>query len=138
MTILLSMWLAFTVQLCIVDEIPHEPPHAFDMDKLKTLNVLLGALVLVLMYVFIVFELTHRTLAAILASSLSIGVLSVVDERPNMVQIMSFVDVDTLLLLFSMMILVSILVPSGIFDYSALLAYKVSSTKINIRTFTVI
>lgn len=40
-------------------------------------------------------------------------------------EILSWIDVDTLLLLFSMMMLVAILSDTGIFDYLAVYAYKV-------------
>ena len=40
-------------------------------------------------------------------------------------ELMSWIDVDTLLLLFSMMILVGIIAETGIFDWLAVYAYKV-------------
>lgn len=48
------------------------------------------------------------------------------NERPPMTLIMSWIDIETLLLLFGMMILVAILSETGIFDYLAVYAYKVS------------
>ena len=42
-----------------------------------------------------------------------------------MTELMSWIDMDTLLLLFSMMILVAIIADTGIFDYLAVYAYKV-------------
>lgn len=47
------------------------------------------------------------------------------NERPPMALIMSWIDIETLLLLFGMMILVAILSETGIFDYLAVYAYKV-------------
>lgn len=47
------------------------------------------------------------------------------NERPPMTLIMSWIDIETLLLLFGMMILVAILSETGIFDYLAVYAYKV-------------
>lgn len=55
------------------------------------------------------------------------------NERPPMTLIMSWIDIETLLLLFGMMILVAILSETGIFDYLAVYAYKVSFLK-NYRT----
>jgi Na+/H+ antiporter NhaD/arsenite permease-like protein len=43
-----------------------------------------------------------------------------------MAELISWIDVETLLLLFSMMMLVAILSESGIFDYLAVYAYKVT------------
>jgi Na+/H+ antiporter NhaD/arsenite permease-like protein len=42
-----------------------------------------------------------------------------------MAELISWIDVETLLLLFSMMMLVAILSETGIFDYLAVYAYKV-------------
>jgi Na+/H+ antiporter NhaD/arsenite permease-like protein len=42
-----------------------------------------------------------------------------------MSELISWIDAETLLLLFSMMVLVAILSETGIFDYLAVYAYKV-------------
>lgn len=52
------------------------------------------------------------------------------NERPPMTLIMSWIDIETLLLLFGMMILVAILSETGIFDYLAVYAYKVNMLNI--------
>lgn len=44
-----------------------------------------------------------------------------------MAEIISWIDVDTLLLLFSMMILVAIVADTGVFDFLAVYAYKVNT-----------
>jgi len=54
------------------------------------------------------------------------GILAAMNERPPMTLIMSWIDIETLLLLFGMMILVAILSETGIFDYLAVYAYKVN------------
>lgn len=46
-------------------------------------------------------------------------------QRPTMAELISWIDVETLLLLFSMMMLVAILSETGIFDFMAVYAYKV-------------
>ena len=58
-----------------------------------------------------------------------LGILAVMNERPPMTLIMSWIDIETLLLLFGMMILVAILSETGIFDYLAVYAYKVRVIK---------
>jgi Na+/H+ antiporter NhaD/arsenite permease-like protein len=45
-----------------------------------------------------------------------------------MAELISWIDVETLLLLFSMMMLVAILSETGIFDYMAVYAYEVRLT----------
>lgn len=52
------------------------------------------------------------------------------DERPTMADIMSWIDTETLLLLFGMMILVAILSETGIFDYLAVYAYKITNGQV--------
>lgn len=54
------------------------------------------------------------------------------NQRPPMSQIMSWIDIETLLLLFGMMILVAILSETGIFDYLAVYAYKVRMIEMNL------
>lgn len=78
-----------------------------------------------IMYCYIFFKVVHRTLAAMLASTMSVAILAALNERPTMSEIISWIDAETLLLLFSMMTLVAIFSETGIFDYMAVLAYKV-------------
>lgn len=47
-------------------------------------------------------------------------------QRPTKDELSSWVDIETLLLLFCMMVIVGILSETGIFDYLAITAYKVN------------
>lgn len=98
----------------------------------KDRAVIYAAIVLIGLYIMIIWEVVNRTFAAIIASTMAIGILAALDERPPMSEIMGWIDVETLLLLFGMMILVAILSETGIFDYLAVYAYKVC----NFRFFT--
>lgn len=60
-----------------------------------------------------------------IVSTTSIAVLALVGERPTMLEILSWMDVETLLLLFSMMLLVTLLAETGVFDYLAVVAFEV-------------
>lgn len=91
----------------------------------KDLGIILATLVLLGLYVLIIWELVHRTFAAMIASTLAIGILAAMNERPPMALIISWIDVETLLLLFGMMILVAVLSETGVFDYLAVYAFKV-------------
>lgn len=62
-----------------------------------------------------------------LASTMSVAVLAALNARPTMAEIVSWIDIETLLLLFSMMTLVTIFSETGVFDYTAVLAYKVNN-----------
>jgi P protein len=96
-------------------------PSPLDLE----MGLIYATIVLLGLYVMIIWELVHRTFAAMIASTMSIGILAVMNQRPTMTQIMSWIDIETLLLLFGMMILVAILSETGIFDYLAVYAYKV-------------
>lgn len=65
-----------------------------------------------------------------LASTMSVGILAALNERPTMAELISWIDMDTLLLLFSMMVLVGIIAETGIFDWLAVYAYKITSGKL--------
>lgn len=96
----------------------------------KDIGVIYAAVVLLGLYIMIVWEVVHRTFAAMIASTMAIAILAALDERPAMADIMSWIDVETLLLLFGMMILVAILSETGIFDYLAVYAYKITNGKV--------
>lgn len=91
-------------------------------------NIHVGAmcagLVLLTFYTLVIYEIVHRTFAAILTSTMAIGLLSALNDRPLMTDIMKWMNCETLLLLFSMMILVAILTETGIFNYIAVDAFK--------------
>ncbi|KAJ8688448.1 hypothetical protein QAD02_024243 [Eretmocerus hayati] len=89
-----------------------------------------GAVILIGLYVLIVFEILNRTIAALLAAASSLAILAVFNEKPTTYEIISWIDVDTLLLLSSMMILVAIVADTGIFDYLAVYAYKITNGKV--------
>ncbi|XP_055713012.1 P protein isoform X1 [Phlebotomus papatasi] len=96
----------------------------------KEAGIIYAAIVLLGLYIMIIWEVVHRTFAAMIASTLSIAVLAALDERPSMPELMSWIDVETLLLLFGMMILVAILSETGIFDYLAVYAYKITNGRV--------
>lgn len=96
----------------------------------KDMGIIYAAIVLFGLYIMIIWELVHRTFAAIIASTMAIGILAAMNERPPMTLIMSWIDIETLLLLFGMMILVAILSETGIFDYLAVYAYKITNGKV--------
>lgn len=91
----------------------------------ETSGIIWAGLVLIGMYTLIIFDIIHRTFAAVLASTCALAVLAARGDRPTMDVIIAWIDVETLLLLFSMMILVSFISQTGFFDYAAVFAYKV-------------
>ncbi|XP_050685740.1 P protein-like isoform X2 [Leptidea sinapis] len=92
-------------------------------------GVIYAAFLLLFLYVLIIFEIVNRTIAAILAASLGIAVLAINGTRPSLLELVTWLDVETLLLLFSMMILVAILAETGLFDYLAVVAFETTGGK---------
>lgn len=64
-------------------------------------------------------------MAALLVSTSALSVLALVGERPSLEEMVAWLDVETLLLLFSMMILVAIMSETGLFDFLAVYAFEV-------------
>ncbi|CAD7003051.1 P protein-like [Ceratitis capitata] len=89
-------------------------------------GIILGGLVLAFLYISIVWELINRTFVSIIAATLAIAVLGFMRSWPNVSKIIKWMDTETLLLLFGMMVLVGVLAESGIFDYFAVQAYRIS------------
>ncbi|XP_017128152.1 P protein [Drosophila elegans] len=89
-------------------------------------GVIYAALLLIALYVLIVFELTDRTFAALLMATTGIAILTALGNRPTLQNIISWIDFETLMLLLGMMILVAIMSETGIFDWMAVLAYRIS------------
>ncbi|CAH0602028.1 unnamed protein product [Chrysodeixis includens] len=93
-------------------------------------GVIYACVLLCALYVLIIFEAINRTMAAVLVSTTSIAVLALVGERPSLPELISWLDVETLLLLFSMMVLVAIIAETGLFDYLAVFTFEVTKGKI--------
>ncbi|XP_071426197.1 P protein [Pithys albifrons albifrons] len=93
-------------------------------------QVTVASIILVGVYVLIIFEIVHRTLAAMLGSLAALAALAIVGERPSMVKVVQWIDYETLALLFGMMILVAIFSETGFFDYCAVKAYRFSRGKV--------
>ncbi|KAG5316495.1 P protein, partial [Acromyrmex insinuator] len=94
------------------------------------IGIPLAAVVLIILYILIIFEVVHKALAAMLASTMSIAILAALNERPSMSELISWIDMDTLLLLFSMMILVANIAETGVFDWLAVYAYKITAGRL--------
>jgi P protein len=69
-----------------------------------------------------------------IASTLSIAFLAALDDRPTHEEIIGWIDVETILLLFSMMILVGIMSETGVFNHIAVYAYKVQEIEFTFIT----
>nr|XP_032525684.1 P protein-like isoform X1 [Danaus plexippus plexippus] len=93
----------------------------------ETEGLIYASVLLATLYILIIFEIVNRTLAALLSSSLGVATLALVGERPSLPELISWLDVETLLLLFSMMILVAIIAETGLFDFLAVKAFEITA-----------
>jgi len=103
------------------------PVSIFLHNSVYRYKELLAAFVLGGMYILIVFELVDRTVAAIVGSFFAIATLSLVNARPPLTVIVTWIEYNTLALLFGMMIIVGIFSTTGFFEWIALKAYEVSN-----------
>ncbi len=103
-------------------------------------------IILVVVYVLIVFEVVHRTIAALLGSFWAVSFLSVIETRPAFLevclylplislrmikltpflQVVSWIDFETICFLFGMMMMMAIFSQTGFFEWCAIKAYKLS------------
>uniref|UniRef100_A0A8D0M9F7 OCA2 melanosomal transmembrane protein n=1 Tax=Sus scrofa TaxID=9823 RepID=A0A8D0M9F7_PIG len=65
-------------------------------------QVTIAAVILAGVYVLIIFEIVHRTLAAMLGSLAALAALAVIGDRPTLTQVVEWIDFETLALLFGM------------------------------------
>lgn len=93
-------------------------------------GLVLAACVLIFLYTLIIFEIVHRTLAAMIGATAALAALTIVAERPSLEQVATWIDVETLTLLFSMMLLVAVLCETGFFDYLAVWAFRLAKGEI--------
>ena len=105
--------------------------HVVQLSDVAAYQVLFAAVILVFVYVFIVFELLDRTVAAMLGSFITLATLSAVDERPALETIIGWIEYETVCLLFGMMVMVGIFASTGFFEWIAVKAYKASKGNIN-------
>ncbi|XP_039600635.1 P protein isoform X1 [Polypterus senegalus] len=91
---------------------------------------IIAAVILAGVYVLIIFEIVHRTLAAMLGSLAALAALAFIGDRPSLMKVVEWIDYETLALLFGMMILVAIFSDTGFFDYCAVKAYRLSRGRV--------
>ncbi|XP_066562187.1 P protein [Amia ocellicauda] len=93
-------------------------------------QVAIAGVILTGVYVLIIFEIVHRTLAAMLGSLAALAALAIIGDRPSLGRVVEWIDYETLALLFGMMILVAIFSETGFFDYCAVKAYQLSRGRV--------
>ncbi|KAG8003497.1 P protein, partial [Nibea albiflora] len=120
-----------TVQAFLQDNevVPLSMTHQSLYVSVET-QVAIAGIILTGVYVLIIFEIVHRTLAAMLGSLAALAALAIIGDRPSLVTVVEWIDYETLALLFGMMVLVAIFSETGFFDYCAVKAYQLSRGRV--------
>ncbi|KAM6962889.1 P protein [Aplochiton taeniatus] len=123
--------ITITVQAFLQDSqvVPLSMTHQSLFVTVET-QVVIAAVILTGVYGLIIFEIVHRTLAAMLGSLAALAALAIIGDRPSLVTVVEWIDYETLALLFGMMILVAIFSDTGFFDYCAVKAYQLSRGRV--------
>ena len=101
-------------------------------DGLETQAVYVGLAILIAVYVLIIFETVHRTLAAAVGGVVAMLALNYYDtgDTLTLAEVTTMIDWETIGLLLGMMVMVGILSNTGVFEYFAVLSYKKSGGSI--------
>jgi len=87
---------------------------------------IIGLLIFICTFASIVAEKVHRSYSAFAGASATICALSAIQETPHLHTITAMIDYGTLMLLFSMMILMQMLAMTGFFNWAALKVIELS------------
>ena len=101
-------------------------------EGLENQAVYVGLGILLAVYVLIIFETVHRTLAAAVGGIVAMLALNYYDtgDTFTLAEITTMIDWETIGLLLGMMVMVGILSNTGVFEYFAVLSYKKSGGSI--------
>ena len=101
-------------------------------DGMETQAVYVGLAILIAVYVLIIFETVHRTLAAAVGGVVAMLALNYYDtgDTLTLAEVTTMIDWETIGLLLGMMVMVGILSKTGVFEYFAVLSYKKSGGSI--------
>jgi len=101
-------------------------------DGMDTQAVYVGLASLIAVYVLIIFEWVHRTLAAAVGGIVAMLALNYYKEGDalSLAEVTTLIDWETIGLLLGMMVMVGILSNTGVFEYFAVVSYKKSGGSI--------
>ena len=101
-------------------------------EGLETQAVYVGLAILIAVYILIIFETVHRTLAAAVGGIVAMLALNYYDtgDTFSLAEVTTMIDWETIGLLLGMMVMVGVLSNTGVFEYFAVLSYKKSGGSI--------
>lgn len=88
-----------------------------------------GILLLLLLYVLIIWDLADRALVSLLTSLGAIGLLCMMNARPQLTEVVQWLHLDCLMYVFLLMLIVRIVDETVFFDFIAAITYEASRGK---------
>eukprot|EP00179_Madagascaria_erythrocladioides_P025068 CAMPEP_0198329868 /NCGR_PEP_ID=MMETSP1450-20131203/16512_1 /TAXON_ID=753684 ORGANISM="Madagascaria erythrocladiodes, Strain CCMP3234" /NCGR_SAMPLE_ID=MMETSP1450 /ASSEMBLY_ACC=CAM_ASM_001115 /LENGTH=678 /DNA_ID=CAMNT_0044034123 /DNA_START=296 /DNA_END=2332 /DNA_ORIENTATION=- len=89
-------------------------------------QVWLALVLLLVTYGFIVADVVHHTLVAVVASFVALLMLTAFGKQPTLAMVIAQLEPGTLALLFGMMLLVGIMADTGLFEWAAVRVFELS------------
>ena len=101
-------------------------------DGMENMAIGVGLAILICVYVLIIFETVHRTLAAALGGLSAVIALNYFTVEPalSLKAVTTMIDWETIGLLLGMMVMVGVISHTGVFEWFAVEAYKKSEGSI--------
>lgn len=101
-------------------------------DGLENTAIAVGLSILIVVYVLIIFETVHRTLAAAVGGLAAVVALNYFTNEPSLSlkAVTTMIDWETIGLLLGMMVMVGVISHTGVFEWFAVEAYKKSEGSI--------
>ena len=101
-------------------------------DGMKNTAIGVGLAILICVYILIIFETVHRTLAAALGGLTAVIALNYFTNEPalSLKAVTTMIDWETIGLLLGMMVMVGVISHTGVFEWFAVAAYKKSEGSI--------
>eukprot|EP00004_Rigifila_ramosa_P017746 TRINITY_DN434_c0_g1_i1.p1 TRINITY_DN434_c0_g1~~TRINITY_DN434_c0_g1_i1.p1 ORF type:complete len:618 (+),score=152.95 TRINITY_DN434_c0_g1_i1:606-2459(+) len=85
-----------------------------------------ASLIMIVVYGLILSEKIHRTLAAFIGSFLGVAAVSYIQGAPSLHEVVTWMDIGSLALLFGMMLMVHIFSTTGFFQFAAIRTLELS------------
>ena len=101
-------------------------------DGMENTAIGVGLAILIGVYILIIFETVHRTLAAALGGLIAVIALNYFTNEPalSLKAVTTMIDWETIGLLLGMMVMVGVISHTGVFEWFAVEAYKRSEGSI--------
>ena len=100
------------------------------MPALARSRIAIGLVILVGVYAVMLLEIVHRAVCGLVGALLVLGLLGLIGTPPTFNTVIDWMDEGTLGLLFGMMIIVAMLSTTGLFEWLAAKALKMSKGNI--------